>query len=47
VLVVALTLCLGLVVALAVVAMGQDEADVDRRPVEDRLFGLRSVVPAD
>ena len=27
--------------------MGQDEADVNRRPVEDRLFGIRSVVPTD
>jgi pimeloyl-ACP methyl ester carboxylesterase len=31
----------------APVALGQDEADIAQRPVEDALYGVRSVVPAD
>ena len=46
-LVLALSLCLGLLAVSAPVAMGQDETGIARRPVEDPLFGVRSVVPAD
>ena len=45
--VVAITLCLGLLAVLAPVAVGQDGADIPRRPVEDRVSGVGSVVPED
>jgi hypothetical protein len=45
--VVAITLCLGLLAMFAPVALGQDEADIAQRPVEDPRYGVRSVVPAD
>jgi len=46
-LVLALSLCLGLLAVLAPVAVGQDEAGIAQRPVEDPRYGVRSVVPAD
>jgi len=46
-LVVALSLCLGLLAVSAPVTLGQDGADIAQRLVEDPLYGVRSVVPAD
>jgi len=34
-------------VILRVVTMAQDAHDIERRPVEDQLFGVKSVIPAD
>jgi len=43
---IALTVSLA-VMALGVVTMAQDAPDIERRPVEDQLFGVKSVIPAD
>jgi pimeloyl-ACP methyl ester carboxylesterase len=43
----ALVTCLIVSVAVAPVALGQDGPDIERRPIEDQIFGISSVVPAD
>ena len=44
---VALSLCLALLATLAPATLAQDESAVARRPVEDQLFGVSSVVPEE
>lgn len=44
---VAVTLCLVLVAAMGSASLAQDGADFARRPIEDPLFGVSSVVPEE
>ncbi|MFV2062038.1 MAG: alpha/beta hydrolase family protein [Chloroflexota bacterium] len=46
-LVIAIVLGLSMIVGPVSLTTAQGDTDIDRRPVEDALFGLRSVVPAD